>query len=91
MGRRALESVTEVSGYPTALCNRSTEEGIDSMLEAEVTSRRIAGRACPARKAIGCSGNMLSERLKSVELLWQKRIADCCAVGIAWFAVKLLV
>ena len=61
------------------------------MLEAEVTSGRLAGRACPARKAMGCSGNMLSERLKSVELLWQKRIADCCAVGIAWFAVKLLV
>ena len=91
VGRRALESLTEVPEYPTALCDRSSEEGIDWMLEAEVTSGWIAGWAHPARKAVGCSGNMLSERLKSVKLLWQKRMADCCSVGIAWLAVKLLV
>ena len=69
MGRRALDSLTEVSGYPTALCNRNSEEGIDWMLEAEVPSGRIADRARPARKAVDCSGNMLSERLTSGELL----------------------
>ena len=48
-----LESVTEVSGYPTALCNRSSEEGIDSMLEAEVTSGRIAGPGLPGPEGDG--------------------------------------